>query len=277
MSAGNRLTVLGASGLIGARVIEEARHQDLEVLAPTRDEDLGGRDLGHVIDCVGITSDFRTRPFDTIEAHVCRVARLLSASSSRSYLYLSSTRLYRRTSPPASEAGPIGVDPAVAEELYDASKLMGEAIALSTSGAARVARLSNVYGLEPVPGSFLTDVVDAAIRDGHVTLRTALASSKDYLHVEDAARALLHIALDGRHRIYNVASGSNVRNDELLDALQRVVTFGHTVEPGAPVVEFPPLDISRLQAEMPFRPRALGDQLPEIAQRHRSMISASGV
>ena len=52
------------------------------------------RNAGHVIDCIGLTGDFRTRPHDTAEAHVGVTARCLAGLHFASFLFLSSTRVY---------------------------------------------------------------------------------------------------------------------------------------------------------------------------------------
>jgi len=66
------------------------------VICPTRDESLDGRDLGHIIYCIGITADFRRRPHDTITAHVTKLQEVLTRTSFESLVYLSSTRVYSR-------------------------------------------------------------------------------------------------------------------------------------------------------------------------------------
>ena len=71
-------TVLGASGYIGSRLVAHLQAQGHTVWAPTRgDTEVFARPLGHVIYCVGLTADFRTRPFDTVDAHVGLLAEVL--------------------------------------------------------------------------------------------------------------------------------------------------------------------------------------------------------
>jgi uncharacterized protein YbjT (DUF2867 family) len=72
---GRKFTVLGAGGFIGGRLVEHLRGLGHEVDAPPRRpaeayvDGLGGRQLGHVVYCIGLTADFRTRPYETVEAH----------------------------------------------------------------------------------------------------------------------------------------------------------------------------------------------------------------
>ena len=71
-----RFTVLGSSGFVGAHLVRHLRSRGDEVLRPGRDAVVNG-DLGHVVYAIGLTADFRTQPYATIEAHVSRLARLL--------------------------------------------------------------------------------------------------------------------------------------------------------------------------------------------------------
>ena len=73
-----RFTVLGASGYIGRHLVPHLRALGAEVWAPAKGE-LTGLDqpLGHVIYAVGLTAGFRTRPYDTVQAHVGWLAQLL--------------------------------------------------------------------------------------------------------------------------------------------------------------------------------------------------------
>ena len=134
-----RFTVLGGTGFVGAHLARFLRACGDEVAVPPRDAALSG-DLSHVVYAIGLTADFRTRPFATIEAHVCRLSRLLERAKFESLLYLSSTRVYARTSV-ALEDMALAVDPTVTDDLYNVSKLAGESLCLSReTPTVRVAR-----------------------------------------------------------------------------------------------------------------------------------------
>ena len=117
-------------------------------------------------------------------------------------------------------------------------------------------------------------ILTAACRDGSVTIRDAPESAKDYVHVEDAVEALIRIALDGRERIYNVASGRNVSHRELSDELRRVSGCTVDFEVDTASVVFPPIDTTRLQAEFPFSPRLVLDDLAELVDQCRAWLTA---
>src|SRR5205814_832902 len=101
-----------------------------------------------------------------------------------SFLYLSSTRLYRGAASTQEDAE-IPISPSDPERLYDATKLAGEALCLALSRPAmRVARLSNLYGLNNHSENFLSQVLSEALRTRRVTIQTGPQSAKDYLHVD---------------------------------------------------------------------------------------------
>lgn len=90
-----RYTIVGASGFVGSRLAASLRQAGHTVLTPSRNDPmLFTQSLGQVIYCAGLTADFAARPFDTVEAHVTLLARVLQESDFTHLLYLSSTRLY---------------------------------------------------------------------------------------------------------------------------------------------------------------------------------------
>lgn len=267
-----RFTVLGAAGFIGRHLTAHLHAHGHPVATPGRQHALDGPDLGpdpgHVVYCIGRTADFRHRPFDTVEAHVCRLAALLRAGRFQSLLYLSSTRVYGRAGS-GREDQPIATDPADPDALYDISKLAGESLCLSQPHPEiRVARLSNIFGPGMRPDTFLAAIAREAAA-GAVTLATAPASRKDYLAVDDAVDALRRIALRGSQRLYNVAAGRSVDSERLLDALRRLTGCTVSIAAAAPLRRFPPIDTGRLQALYEtdgarWAPRPVEDALPAL-------------
>ena len=260
------ITVLGASGFVGSAVVRHLQQAGRELQAPARDESLAGRDLGHVIYCIGLTADFRERPWDAVDAHVCKLLDVVRHCTFESLLYLSSTRLYIHNSGIAGEDDDLRVNPLRFEDLYNLSKATGESIVLSLGAKGRVARLSNVYG-PGQRGTFISMILEEATRYGTITLRSSLQSARDYVSVEDVARMLVQIALHGRQRIYNVASGISVTNADLTDALARLTGCTVSVAPGAPAALFPAIDARRVRTEFGITPALLMDDLPSLLGR----------
>ena len=247
--AGVKAAVFGAAGFIGRHLTAHLTARGWDVLAVGRgDEGWRGADLGHVFYCAGLTADFRVRPFDTVEAHVTLPAQLLREARFDSLLYCSSTRVYAGAAS-AEETAALVVDPNQPGDLYNLSKLMGEAICLAVANpAVRIARLSNVVGHDPTSDNFVAAVVRDAVRDGHVVLQTNPLCAKDYIGVEDAVAALARIALEGIERLYNVAAGVNTTNADILAALSAASGCDVVTRGDSPLVVFPPIGVRRLRA-----------------------------
>lgn len=260
-------TVLGATGTIGFKLVAHLRATGHHVEVPGReDARLLTQPLGHAIYCIGVTADFRTRPLETVEAHVCLLRRLLGEASFESLTYLSSTRVYGSESASArifSQAGvEVNEDSALSvnsndpSDLYNLSKLMGESLCLHGGrDHVRAVRLSNVVGGD-TSGSqnFIPALVEEA-RKGEIVLRSDPASAKDYIHIDDVVEMLPAIATRGQRRLYNLASGSQISHRAWVEALAQRFGARVTYTPAAPRFSFPPLSIARLAEDFGFAPR----------------------
>ena len=257
-------TVLGASGYIGSRLVAHLQAHGHAVWAPARgDAEVFTRPLGHVMYCVGLTADFRTRPFDTVDAHVGLLAEVLRRAQFDSLLYLSSTRVYMGATR-TDEHAPLAVLPGDPSYLYNLTKLTGESLCHASGRAGvRVARLSNVVGpsMDAASGNLVADLLHQA-RQGHIVLRSDPQSAKDYLHVDDVLDWLPRIALEGRAATYNVASGRQTIHAQWLAWLQAHTGCTVEVAAQAPLQAFPPINVQRLRGEWGVVPRAvLADDL----------------
>ena len=270
-----RFTVLGAGGFIGSQLLAALRADGHECFAPDRgDTRVFAANLGHAVYCIGLTADFRSRPFDTIRAHIGVLAEILERARFDSLLYLSSTRVYARAID-GEEDTLIPVNPSDASDYYNLTKLTAEALCfVSGRDSVRVARLSNVYGLDFGSENFLARVIRDAIGTGRVVLETALESAKDYVALEDVVDLLPRIATEGDARLYNVASGCNLTNRELAQALARTTGCRAEATPGAPIFRFPAISIERVRREFGFHPRSLVEDLGPLVARYREETKA---
>lgn len=257
-------TVIGASGFIGARLLAGLRAAGHTVYAPARgpqgsapstaaplEAALSGRDLGKVFYCAGLTADYAARPFETVEAHVSLLARLLEQGRFEHLVYLSSTRLYDGNGGVQAvgvEDADLNLNPANPRHLFDLSKALGEHLCLCASGGrAAVARLSCIVDWRDGAPGFLSEWMQRAARERAFTLDSASGLVRDYLHVDDAVAALLAMAQQGAQGIVNVASGENVSNAELAEVFNArgwAVTLARQTERQSA----PQCDVRRLNA-----------------------------
>lgn len=246
-------TILGASGFIGRALVSWLRGGDHVVHAVTRASLpallASRRPAGHVIDCIGLTADFRMRPLDTAEAHVGVVARCLAELSFDSFLFLSSTRVYAHAAA-THEDTPLLCLSGARADVYNTTKLAGEALCLTDERPmVRVARLSNAYGPGMPVETMLGEVLRQGAETGNVLFRQSSRSEKDYVSLARLVRLLPALAMHGRRRLYNVASGRNTSHGEIADALHRAFGWQVTFAAGAPDARFPKISIGRVADE----------------------------
>jgi nucleoside-diphosphate-sugar epimerase len=266
-----KASVFGASGFVGSRLVEHLRAGGYEVRPILRgDATWRDEDLGHAFFCIGLTADFRKRSLETLDAHVCAATEALRRGRFDSFLYLSSTRVYSRAEV-GREDSPITVDPTDPSDLYNLSKLTGEAACLAQARPeVRVARLSNVFGPGMDRANFLGSILADAAANRPVRLGQAADSAKDYVAIDDVVEALVRIAMDGTERLYNVASGIDTTHGELLAGLEALTGHAGDVAAHVPTVKFPAIEVSRLRALIDWRPVAVLDRLGELLAAARA-------
>lgn len=268
-----KFTVFGSTGFIGRNLVSYLIQQKADFFLPGRSTTIDSNEnLGHIIYCIGLTSDFRKYPLETVEAHVCKLKSILSNHKFESFTYLSSSRVYSG-SQCGSEGTELLVNPNNFSDLYNISKLMGESICLSNPDInIRVARLSNVIGTDLESGNFLSSLIKDALSKGKIELQTSLENAKDYIHITDVVQLLYDISSKGKDRIYNVASGIKTSNKALIAIIRNYTNCEVKVTPSGDVIEFPDINIKKIEEEFNFRPQEITDILPEIIEQFKNEI-----
>jgi nucleoside-diphosphate-sugar epimerase len=265
----DRFTIIGGAGFVGSMLASYLRSRGSDCATPARGdlEGLAG-ELGHAVYCAGTTSDFRTRPFETVDAHVSLVNQLLARGRYESFTYLSSTRVYIRTKT-TLENTPIVVDTGDPEELFNLSKLAGEALCRQYRHRnARSVRLSNVVGANFGSNDFLFSVIRDAITRKHIVLHTSPDSEKDYIHCDDAVELIARIATQGTQPVYNVACGSNLTNSDVIGEVCRASGASASFAPDARTIRFVPIEIGLIRSEFGFNAR------PVVPLIHKLTLAA---
>ena len=269
-----KFTVLGAAGFIGKNLVAHLRGEGHDVLTPARDDQsVFTQPLGHVFYCIGLTADFRSRPFDTVRAHVSVLADILQHANFNSFVYLSSTRVYAK-SRHASEQEALVVDPNDPSDLYNLSKLAGESLCrTSKRGGVKVVRLSNVIGPDSGSDNFLFVLIREAL-SGRIVLQSDPMSRKDYIWIDDVVRLLPRVASEGQHWLYNVASGENLRHEEIIARLSSLTGCAVEVAQDAVPQLFPVIDIDRIRREFDFVAKPILYNLPDLISQVSVLESA---
>lgn len=264
-------TIFGGNGFIGSALVEYLRTKNIEVFVPEKDYQIESDvNLGHVIYCIGLTADFRTRLYDTVEAHVSYLNKILNGTRYESFVYLSSTRVYKRLKTNlATEEIDIPVNSNESDDLYNISKLMGESVCLSVpNNNVKVVRLSNVLGLDFQSENFFVSLVREAKQKGKIELNTGIHSSKDYILISDVIKILSKIH-NGKERLYNLASGNNISTKEILDKMHQHLKFTVT-ENSNNDFSFPGISIQKLKSEFGFDPKNILNEVELIIKKYNN-------
>lgn len=247
-------TIVGAGGFLGRALADRVEAAGHSVRRALRGADLFSAPLGHLIYAAGVTADFRTRPAETVDAHVSLLMDILARARFSSLLYLSSTRVYRRASS-GHETAVLSCSPDDPEDLYNLSKALGESLCLARGTPdIRVVRLSNVIGAGNPSPSFFQALLSEAQSGGRIRIEAPASAAKDYVCLDDVVSVLPEIAVRGRERLYNVASGACIANAEIAAQFEAAgvrVEFSGNAAVGA----FPAISIRRVQDEFGFSPR----------------------
>lgn len=269
-----KATIIGGQGFIGRHLAARLRAEGWACEVPDRQAVYdGGEDLGHVFYCAGLTADYIQRPFATVEAHVSLLNRILQAGRFESLVYLSSTRLYD-TQPGvvASEGLPLSLNPANPRHLYDLSKALGESLCFVTGqGRARVARLSCVYKDHTDAEGFLPGLLRQLIdtRPSRLEVDSSPAFARDYVHLQDVVEALVLIAVQGTSFLYNVASGENIRNEELFASLAGISGCEIVALRQDDVPAPPRISIEKMRGEFGWQPVPVLQKIAAILEENK--------
>jgi len=269
-------TVLGSNGFIGWHLVRYLQGEGLRCYSPERN-DIPTAYLGDVIDCTGLSADFRTKPFETVESHVCHTLKILRQCRFDSYLFLSSTRVYGVREGIAYEEDVIQSQPLDFGDLYNISKIMGESICFASGkDNVRVVRLSNVYGYDSKSENFIFSLIRDALGNKKIVLNTTLDSSKDYISVDDVVRILPEIAIRGKHKIYNIAYGENITVGKIVNKLSKLTGCSVEVDEKAKKICYPRICVDRIQDEFASIPTCIEQMQNKFAFTPTSILDDLG-
>lgn len=261
----SEFTILGADGFIGSSLLSHLTKTGHTVYAPKRnDSEFLKLQHKNIIYCIGLTSDFRKRTLDTVNAHVCVLHNLLCNVEFESLTYLSSTRVYYGSTS-TSENIALSVNPENLEDLYGISKLAGESLCHhSDRKNVKVARLSNIVGLRKDSDLFIDELLNEIVATKTLTLKSSLFSFKDYLWIEDAVRMIIALSISNEVGTYNIACGKNITNQTIINHLNQVFSFKLITSFDAKIIEFPTIDVSKFKSTFNYNPKQFVEFFPKF-------------
>lgn len=135
-------------------------------------------------------------------------------------------------------------------DAYTRLKRASELSVLAHGGV--VARLANLYGPGMAEGNVLSTILKQISQDGPVRVLDT-APVRDFLWIDDAARALALIAIGGATGVFNVGSGRGVSIRELAaTVLSSAGQYGRSIESVHASTRFSKLVVDIEQTEDAF-------------------------
>lgn len=296
-AAQQTILVTGASGFLASRVVPLLSQNvpDCRIIAVTRSEAEGLRDWHVEV----VRGDLRDEHFwSTLPSTITTVVHLAATipwqaqqkyqaslvmenllpianliqygqgwTGLRHIIYSSSVSVYGPTTEWLNECSP--AQPA---SLYGAAKLSGEdlLICMNTNGVRTVSlRFSSLYARGQYDGTVLPIMVKRARDKKDIMVFGDGTRTQDFLHCEDAARAILLALQRGAGGVYNIGTGTPTTMTELAQSVSRVFSDGASgivyqpakadADPGIR------LDIGKARRELNYEPRiSLADGLRKL-------------
>lgn len=269
-SSTTKFTVLGGKGFIGSQLIECLKEYGYQVYAPNQiTPEVLKTKHGHLVYSIGLTTDFRKRPLDTMHAHVCILRDILEHAEFDSLTYLSSTRVYHGSGS-TNESASLRVDTENPEDLYNISKLAGESLCIHSGRPnVKIARLSNIVGYRKDSDLFINQLLDEIVVNKVLTLKSSLSSEKDYLSIDDAVSAIISLSSSTATGCFNVASGNNISNQTIIDYLKESFDFDLKILDNAPIIEYMPIEISKIKSTLSFKPAQFASYFPQFIRFYK--------
>jgi len=250
-----RYTIFGSTGRIGSFLKKYISSNGDDVYCPTRKDYYSyNRNLGHIIYCSGVTTDFKNRSFDLIQSHVCLLFHLLKETSFDSFNYISSSRL---NCPKKSTARKIHPEfyGDYEIDIYNASKLAGEALCINSNKSnVKISRVCHVVNpSDKSRKNFLSDICGQA-KSGEIRLNSSLKSKKNYILIDDLAYLLKVIGPYGKKNFYNIGSNNIISNKEIVEKLVKLTNCNYISNKNVKTTFEPKIDISDIIKEFNYSP-----------------------
>ena len=267
-----KFTILGAKGFIGGELFAHLQKNGHECFTPEiREESIEGIDLGHVIYSVGVPN-FMERPYHAVDAHVCKLKNILERSNFESLTYFSGGRVYLKSESTREEQN-LTLNPLDRNDLYGISKIMGESLCIASQNPkVHIVRLTNVTGNNFTSHLFLPSIIRDAVTKNKIKVFSALSSKKDYVYIDDVLDLIPKIAVQGKNKIYNIASGKNIESGKIIEKISKITGCNVEVAPESKEYSFPETSINKIKDEFDYHPTNVLDKIEYMVEEFRKFF-----
>jgi nucleoside-diphosphate-sugar epimerase len=266
-------TVIGGQGFIGSTIVKLLEAKGHTVWVPEKeDKALYERELGIVIYAAG-HGDCKNNPLKVFNSNLGILVNIITKASFDKFIYISSTRVYMNQLE-SIENSDVKICADDERALFNLTKLTAENILLQTIKNSIVVRPSNVYGLALDSPLFLPSIVRNAITTGKVDMYVSKEYAKDYVSVDDVAKAIYQLskAENLADRIFNIASGFNVTASQIGKVLKEETGCEIFWHEGAVDEVFPATSTNRISECYKFSPKNVLIDLKKMIRDYKASM-----
>ena len=252
----NLYTIFG-KGFVGTNIINFLKEKKYTIFLPKKGRYKFNKNLHNIIYCIGSDNWIRD-PEGSYDANLGIIPKIIFNNKFSSFTLISSTRVYLgKPSKNTNENNLICIDPNIRNFFFNSLKLSAESLCLSLPNKRiKVVRMSNLFGDNFTNQIYLLPtLIRSAINENKINIFVNKISSKDFLYVNEAIDVLLKIIKKGRHRLYNIASGKNIKLFKIAEKIKEITNCKINYSNQKKLIEEPLIDISRVRKEFNFKPK----------------------
>ena len=246
-------TIFGR-GFIGSNISKFLKKNKYKVFQPNKGKYKFNKDLNNIIYCIG-SNNWAKDPRGSYDANLGIIPRIIFNNKFKSFTLISSTRIYLgNSSKKTKETDLINIDPNNINFFFNSLKVTAETLCLSLPNRKiRVVRMSNLFGDNFTNQIYLLPtLIRNSIINKKINIFVSKKSTKDYLYINDAFDVLIKIIKKGKYRIYNVASGKNIKLEKIINELKKVTGCSVNYTNQKKVIYEPKINIKRIKNEFNF-------------------------
>ena len=262
----NSYTIFG-QGFVGTNLVKYLKKRKHKVFLPIKGKYKFNKNLHNIIYCIG-SDNWIKDPKKSYNANLGLVAKIIYNNKFSSFTLMSSTRLYLGNARnKTKESDLIHINPNIRNYYFNSLKLSAEALCLSFSHKRiRVVRMSNLFGNYFSKQIYLLPtLIRDSINNKKINILINKRSSKDFLSVEEAIDVLIKIIKKGKHRLYNVAFGKNIKLFKILNKIKKITNCKISYQNQHKLIHEPIININRIKKEFNFSPQKnLTESLEEL-------------
>jgi len=250
----NSFTIFG-QGFVGTNISIFLKKKKCKLFIPKKGKYKFKKNLHNVIYCIG-NQNWLKDPEVTYNANLAMVPKIIFNNKFDSFTLLSTTRLYfANPKTKTSENDPININSNNKNFLYNSLKIAAENLCLTLNNKnIKVIRMSNLFGDNFTNQAY---ILPTWIRDSIINKKIDLYinknSTKDFIYVDDAFDVLFKIIKKGKHRLYNVASGKNIKLSKILKEIKKITNCRINYTNTSNIVKEPKINIKRIVNEFNFK------------------------